>query len=159
MKDESKTVEETKTAAPEQPKDRFFGKFRIFNSQELKRCLVLLEKAASEGDFKACGVLTKEFKKLRKLFSLSDSVLVLSHYLPDLYTRLQLPCQPSPIDKDESVEDKLHCTHVRAEEITKHPEAQLFLYVLLLIKLIDDGDLKNVSAFSDFCRLRSLVTS
>jgi hypothetical protein len=33
---------------------------------------------------------------------------------------------------------------VRAEEITKHPETQLFLYVLLLMKLIDDGDLKNV---------------
>lgn len=103
-----------------------------------------MEKAAGEGDFKACGVLTKEFKKLRKLYTLSDSVLALSHYLPDLYKRLQLPCQPTPLTSDENIEDKLHCTHVRAEEITKHPETQLFLYVLLLMKLIDDGDLKNV---------------
>ena len=27
----------------------------------------------------------------------------------------------------------------------KHPEAQLFIYVLLIMKLIDDGDLNNVS--------------
>jgi len=29
----------------------------------------------------------------------------------------------------------------------QHPEAQLFLYDLLLMKLIDDGDLKNVSSY------------
>lgn len=30
------------------------------------------------------------------------------------------------------------------EEIMKHAECQLFLYVLLLMKLLDDGDIKNV---------------
>jgi hypothetical protein len=43
------------------------------------------------------------------------------------------------------METKLHCTSLRAEEIMKHAECQLFVYVLLLMKLIDDGDIKNVS--------------
>jgi hypothetical protein len=73
---------------------------------------------------------------------------VISHYLPDLHSRLNLPCKATPLEKDESVETKLHCTNTRAEEITKQPETQLFLYVLLLMKLIDDGDFKNVSQSS-----------
>ena len=44
------------------------------------------------------------------------------------------------------MEDKLHCTNDRVTEIMKHPETQLLIYVLLIMKLIDDGDLKNVSA-------------
>jgi hypothetical protein len=72
-------------------------------------------------------------------------VLVLSHYLPDLYKRLGLPCQPTPLKAGETAEIKLHCLNKRAEEIIQGPECQLFIYVLLLIKLIDDGDLKNVS--------------
>ena len=43
------------------------------------------------------------------------------------------------------MEDKLHCTAVRAGEIAQVAECQIFMYVLLLMKLIDDGDLKNVS--------------
>lgn len=44
---------------------------------ELKKSLVLLEKAATDKDFKVCATLTKNLKKLRKQFSLSDSLLVL----------------------------------------------------------------------------------
>lgn len=73
---------------------------------------------------------------------LSDVVLILSHYLPDLFKRLQLPTHPTPIT--EEVETKLHCTRVRVNEIMQYPETQLFLYDLLLMKLVDDGDLKNV---------------
>ena len=43
------------------------------------------------------------------------------------------------------MEDKLHCTGVRAGEISQVAECQIFLYVLLLMKLVDDGDLRNVS--------------
>lgn len=32
----------------------------------------------------------------------------------------------------------------------QHPEAQLFMYNLLLMKLIDDGDYKNAKEFGDF---------
>jgi hypothetical protein len=46
-------------------------------------------------------------KKLRKTFALSDVVLILSHYLPDLFKRLQLPVHPTPIAED--AETKLHC--------------------------------------------------
>lgn len=55
-----------------------------------------------------------------------------------------------------NVEDKLHCTHERAAEIMKHPETQLFLYILLIMKLIDDGDLNNVSSLS-ICTKRWLI--
>jgi len=47
---------------------------------ELKKSLVLLEKAATDKDFKICATLTKNLKKLRKLFSLSDALLALQHY-------------------------------------------------------------------------------
>ncbi len=80
---------------------------------------------------------------MRNYFTLSDVVLILSHYIPDLYKRLQLPCQPTPIT--EAIELKLHCTTIRANEIMEFAETQLFLYNLLLMKLIDDGDYKNVS--------------
>lgn len=77
---------------------------------------------------------------------LSDVVLLLSHYLPDLFKRLQLPTHPTPLAAGEGdVETKLHCTRLRVNEIMQYPETQLFLYDLLLMKLVDDGDLKNVS--------------
>lgn len=34
------------------------------------------------------------------------------------------------------------------------PETQLFLYDLLLMKLVDDGDLKNAKEFGDFIYMR-----
>jgi hypothetical protein len=59
-------------------------------------------------------------KKLRKAFGLSDVVLILSHYLPDLFKRLQLPVQPTPIKED--IETKLHTTRQRVTEIMQYPE-------------------------------------
>jgi len=56
----------------------------------LKRTLVLLEKASKDKDFKMTASLTKNLKKLRKMFNLPDAVLALSFYLPDLFMRLQL---------------------------------------------------------------------
>jgi 26S proteasome regulatory subunit N3 len=49
-----------------------------------------------------------------------------------------------------TVDDKLHTKQERALEMAKHAEVQAFLYVLLLMKLIDDGDLKNAKEFGDF---------
>ena len=36
----------------------------------------------------------------------------------------------------------------------QYPESQLFLYDLLLMKLVDDGDLKNAKEFGDFIYMR-----
>ena len=94
--------------------------------------------------------MTKNLKKLRKMYELPDAVLVLSFYLPDLFMRLQLPTQPSHVPDGVNLEDMLHCTTSRAEEIMQHAEPQLFLYDLLLMKLIDDGDYKNAKEFGDF---------
>jgi hypothetical protein len=80
---------------------------------ELKKSLVLLEKAANDKDFKVCATLTKNLKKLRKLFSLSDALLVLQHYNPDLYGRLKLAALPTEIEANETAETKLHCTQAR----------------------------------------------
>ena len=44
----------------------------------------------------------------------------------------------------------LHCKMDRAQEIMVHAEPQLFMYDLLLMKLIDDGDYKNAKEFGDF---------
>jgi hypothetical protein len=59
-------------------------------------------------------------KKLRKAFALSDVVLILSHFLPDLFRRLQLPVQPTPITDD--IETKLHTSKARASEMIQYPE-------------------------------------
>ena len=81
---------------------------------------------------------------------MSDCVLVIKYYLPDLHRRLQLPCQPTELKDGETLEEKLHCTTERAGEISQMAECQIFLYVLLLMKLIDDGDLRNAKEFGDF---------
>lgn len=36
----------------------------------------------------------------------------------------------------------------------QYPEAQAFMYDLLLMKLLDDGDLKSAKEFGDFVYLR-----
>ena len=114
----------------------------------------MLEKASKEKDFKLTASLTKNLKKIRKLFSLSETVLVISYFLPDLYMRLQLP--QDPIDPPEGVdlETFLHTTQERQEELAKPAEVQLFLYNVLLMKLIDDGDYKNAKEFGDFVYAR-----
>jgi hypothetical protein len=88
--------------------------------------------------------------------SLGDIILAFSHYVPDLAERLQLPCQPTAVKEGcTDVQEMLHCTHVRAAEISDYAEVQLFLYVIMQMKLIDDGDFKNARDFSDFvyCRI------
>lgn len=122
-----------------------------FTCQELKKCLVICEKAAKEFDFRSLTVLTKEFKRLRRLFSLPDVVLVLQFYLKDLAAKLNLLCPPAEVEPGMSLEDKMHCKADRASEIMKLPEAQLFVYVLLLIKLYDDGDFNTVSPLFTKC--------
>jgi 26S proteasome regulatory subunit N3 len=53
-----------------------------------------------------------------------------------------------------AIDEHLHCKQDRAEAIMRVPEPQLFLYILLQTKLIDDGDLKTAKEFSDFIFLR-----
>jgi len=54
------------------------------------------------------------------------------------------------VPAESNLEDFLHCTMSRSEEIMTHAECQLFMYDLLLMKLIDDGDYKNAKEFGDF---------
>ena len=96
------------------------------------------------------ATISKNLKRLRKTYELPDAVLVLSFYLPDLFMRLMLPTQPTNVPTGTKEEEFLHCTQARSEEIMAHAETQLFLYDLLLMKLIDDGDYKNAKEFGDF---------
>ena len=116
MLDESKDnvkKEETKVVVVEGPKDKFY---------ELKKNLVLLEKASKDRDFRQTAALSKNLKRLRKMYDLPDAVLVLSFYLPDLFMRLLLPTQPSSVPADTTLEDHLHCTRSRCDEIMIHAE-------------------------------------
>ena len=70
----------------------------------------MLEKAAKNKDFKLSATLSKNLKKLRKMYDLPDAVLALSFYLPDLFMRLMLPTAPASLPEGKSVEDVLHCT-------------------------------------------------
>lgn len=79
-KEEKKVVEKKpEEEESKEPNDKFF---------ELKKNLVLLEKASKDKDFKITASLTKNLKKLRKMYELPDAVLALSFYLPDLFIRL-----------------------------------------------------------------------
>ena len=69
------------------------------------------------------GTLTKNLKKLRKMFDLSEAVLALSFYLPDLFIRLMLPTQPAPLKEGVTIEEMLHCTQARVDEIMVTAEA------------------------------------
>ena len=114
----------------------------------------MLEKASQEKDFKMTASLTKNLKKLRKLFELADVVLVFSYYLPDLFMRLDLPQEGTDVPDGAELETFLHCTAERQQQLAGPPEIQLFLYDLLLMKLIDDGDYKNAKEFGDFVYAR-----
>ena len=112
-KDEKKDEEK-------EPTDKFYGKYRFLRSidpiicmLELKKNLVLLEKASKEKDFKLTASLSKSLKKLRKLFNLGDIVLVVSYFLPDLFMRLQLPQEPTDVPDGVDIEKFLHCTAER----------------------------------------------
>jgi hypothetical protein len=107
------TPKEEKKEEVKKPEDKFF---------ELKKNLVLLEKASKDKDFKITASLTKNLKKLRKMYELPDVVLALSFYMPDLFFRIQLPTQPTNVAKDMKIEDMLHCTTARSEEMMSHPE-------------------------------------
>jgi len=83
----------------------------------LKKNFVLLEKASKDKDFKMTATLTKNLKKLRKMYELPDVMCVLQHYLPDLFMRLMLPTKETEPPTGTSLEDFLHCTVARANEI------------------------------------------
>ena len=112
-KEEKKEETVKEGEQPEEPSDLFY---------ELKKSLVLLEEAAKEHDARMTSSLTKNFKKLRKLYTLPDTLLVLKHYLNDLFSRLALPCQPTELQAGESIEDKLHTTSARATQMAEHAE-------------------------------------
>jgi hypothetical protein len=74
--------------------------------------------------------------------------------MPDLFHRLKLAAHPTSIEEGESAETKLHCTYARTKEIMVLAETQLFVYVLVQVKLLDDGDFKNVSHRTHLQRFR-----
>ena len=58
--------------------------------------------------------------------------------------------EPCAVPNGQTEEDFLHCAKDRAAEIMTKPETQLFMYDLVLMKLIDDGDNASAKDFGDF---------
>jgi 26S proteasome regulatory subunit N3 len=113
--------------------------------------LVLLEKGAKDKDYKLCAALTKKFKKLRKDLSISDVMLLFEFFLPELHRRVAFTHKSTQV---ENRAEKLHVTEDRARIIMELPETQLFLYNLVLMKLIDAADFKTAKDFGDFIYAR-----
>jgi hypothetical protein len=84
------------------------------------------------------------------MFKLDECLLCLKFYLPDLFDRLMLEQEPCAVPDGQEVAEFLHCTKERAAEIMTKPETQLFMYNLVLMKLIDDGDNASAKDFGDF---------
>ena len=111
----------------------------------------MLEKAVAERDTKTCGVVARNFKRIRSEFSLKDVGLIYDHYMPDLSSKLNIP-KWDPDMANFDVEEKLHLTTTRAQALASNIEAKCFLYVLLIMKLIDEKKVKLAKEFVDFAR-------
>lgn len=118
---------------------------------ELRKQLILLEKAVSDKDSKACGVVARSYKRIREELSLKEVGLIYDHYLPVLSAKLNIP-RYDPDMMKINAEEKLHLTSERAQTLSKTVEAQCFLYVLLIMKLIDEKKVKMAKEFVDFAR-------
>ena len=77
--------------------------------------------------------------------------LIFDHYLPDLAAKLNLP-RYDPDMMQINFEEKLHCTKERAQSLAKNVEAKCFLYILIIMKLIDEKQIKMAKEFVDFAR-------
>lgn len=82
-------------------------------SLEIRKQLILLEKAVEVKDTKTCGVVARNFKRIRAEFSLKDVGLVYDHYLPEISAMMNLPKYDLDIVKFD-VDEKLHLSKERA---------------------------------------------
>jgi 26S proteasome regulatory subunit N3 len=146
MKDASKEV--AKDKKEEKPAEEVEVNDPFFN---FKRVMILMEKAAKEKDYKLSAALTKKYKPLRKELSLGDVMLLLEFFLPELFKRIGLVHEPTKV---ENKEEKLHFTTERASTLMSLPETQLYLYNLLMMKLIDAKDYQSAKDFGDFIYAR-----
>lgn len=110
-----------------------------------------MEKAVSEKDTKTCGVVARNYKRIREQLSLKEVGLIYDHYLPAFSAKLNIPRYDPDMMKIDS-EEKLHCTTERAQILTKGIEAKSFLYILLVMKLIDEKKIKMAKELVDFAR-------
>jgi hypothetical protein len=82
-----------------------------------------LERAVADKDTKTCGVVARNYKRIREEFSLKDVGLIYDYYMPDLSSKLNLPkYDPDMVKIDH--EDKLHCSPERAQKLASGIEAK-----------------------------------
>lgn len=118
---------------------------------ELRKQLIVLEKAVAEKDTKTCGVVARNYKRIREELSLKEVGLIYDHYLPAFSAKLNIPRYDPDMYKIDA-EEKLHCTTERAQILAKGIEAKCFLYILLIMKLIDEKKVKLAKELVDFAR-------
>ena len=122
-------------------------------SIELRKQLILLEKAVADKDTKTCGVVARNYKRIREELSLKDVGLIYDYYMPELSEKLNLPRYDPELFKID-FEEKLHCSQERAKTLAQGIEARCFLYILLIMKLIDEKKVKLAKEFVDFARAK-----
>lgn len=83
----------------------------------------MLEKAVSEKDTKTCGVVARNYKRIREEISLKDVGLIFDHYMPELAAKLNISRYDPELMKID-FEQKLHLTQERAIKLTANIEAK-----------------------------------
>ena len=118
---------------------------------ELRKQLILLEKAVQDKDTKSCRVVARNYKRIREELSLKDVGLIFDYYIPDLASKLNIPRYDPDLFKI-NFEEKLYCTQERAKTLASSIEAKWFLYILIIMKLIDEKKIKMAKEFVDYAR-------
>jgi len=85
--------------------------------------LTLLERAVAEKDTKTCGVVARNYKRIRSELSLKDVGLIFDHYLPDLSSKLNISRYDPELMKI-NFEQKLHLAQDRAKALASTVEAK-----------------------------------
>jgi len=90
---------------------------------ELRKQLILLEKAVQDKDTKSCRVVARNYKRIREELSLKDVGLIFDYYIPDLASKLNIPRYDPDLFKI-NFEEKLYCTQERAKTLASSIEAK-----------------------------------
>lgn len=83
----------------------------------------MLEKAVNDKDTKTCGVVARNYKRIREELSLKDVGLLFDHYLPELAAKLNIPRYDPELMKI-NYEEKLHLGQERAAKLSTNIEAK-----------------------------------
>jgi hypothetical protein len=106
-------------------------------------------------------MITKGYKRIRDKLSWSETCQIFHYFEKEIAEMTGLP---NP--KVENPTEKFHCDVQKSQLLVSSAEAKLFMYVLLLMKMLDAKELEKVirniivrqKTFLNFC-MKALKTS